>query len=644
MEFPELAARTHGFTRGAPHQVTVAVDGSRVLFLRSAGPEDPTDNLWALDLPAEGDEPAAERLVAEGPIDAYAADPLARVVALVTAGRLRRVDLRTGAVTEVAATGPVTDARPDPTGTRISYLSAAGELRVIEPDGTDGLLAGEGTHVSWGRAEEVAARDFGRRRGYWWSPDGQSLLAARVDDTRVTRVEIGEPPVTVTRSRTKPPKAPGPSDGAGQIRRALAGGVNAEVSLHLLDLDGGWVDVHWDREIYPYLGIVSWADGSPLITALRRSQSHGLILAVDRRTGETQVHAELADPRWVHPIPGTPRHLADGRVLVGGEIAHDGCDARCLFADGTLLTPPSLYVRRVVGRLGPRAAGGELGDLLIEASEAEPAEQHLYRVRGASSGAMVVHRLTTAPGWHTAACAADTVVTGFRSWSHDTTRWVVLHAGNEIAELTDHVPASGQLPTVDRVTDRKLPSAVLYPPGHVFGRRVPVLLLLGDDPTRQQVRADNRNFAFARPWTAAGYAVVLIDGRGTLGVSPGFEKVTHRRLADIALADQIDGLRAAADKHPDLDLRRVAALGEGYGGWLAAGLAARRPDAVQAAVAIAPWDFGEISVPLAERYLGPRESESEVYARHELDPGTETVLIMSRVDDERALAFLREVI
>lgn len=529
-------------------------------------------------------------------VEDYACDRTGRVVTWLSDGVAHRRDAD-GSVGKLATCGPVRSVKPDPTGRRIAYLSGD-TLRVIREDGSDEILAGEEA-VRWGHADEPGSF-FGRDAGWWWAPDGETVLATREH--------------------------------------------HDQVSLHLLDLDGGWVDVHWDREIYPYLGIVSWADGSPLITALRRSQSHGLILAVDRRTGETQVHAELADPRWVSPIPGTPRHLADGRVLVGGEIAHDGYDARCLFADGTLLTPPSLYVRRVVGRLGPRAAGGELGDLLIEASEAEPAEQHLYRVRGASSGAMVVHRLTTAPGWHSAVCAGDTVVTGSRSWAHDSTRWVVLHAGNEVAELTGNTAAAGHLPTVDRVTDRKLPSAVLYPPGHVFGRRVPVLLLLGDDPTQQRVRADNRNFAFARRWTAAGYAVVLVDGRGTSGVSPSFEKVTHRRLADIAVSDQVDGLRAAADKHSDLDLRRVAAIGQGYGGWLAAMLASRRPEAVQAAIALAPWDFSEIPVPLAERYLGPRESESEVYARHELGPVPEKVLFMSEMEEETALAFLRAVI
>ena len=83
-----------------------------------------------------------------------------------------------------------------------------------------------------------------------------------------------------------------------------------------------------------------------------------------------------------------PVYLPDGRVLIGGELAHDGYDARCLFADGGLLTPASLYVRRICGRFGT--------DLLVEASEGEPSEQHLYRVGtrtgSAHSGGCPDHR------------------------------------------------------------------------------------------------------------------------------------------------------------------------------------------------------------------------------------------------------------
>lgn len=562
-------------------EVTVSRDGTRVLHLREGV-------LRGCDVPTgRVDELAVE-------VGDYGVDRAGDVVVWESGGHLHRWTAGSGA-TELPTKGPARIARPDPSGRRIGYLTD-GTLRVVREDGSDELLAGEDEDsIRWGLADE-AGPFFGRDDGWWWAPDGESILASRIQGD--------------------------------------------QVSLHLLDLDGGWVDVHWDREIYPYLGIVRWEDGSPLVTVLRRSQSHGLVLAVDRRTGETQVHAELSDPRWVNPVLGTPRHLADGRVLVGGEIAHDGYDARCLFADGTLLTPPGLYVRRVVGRLGPRAAGGELGELLIEASEGEPAEQHLYRVRGTSSGAMSVHRLTGAPGWHTAECGGDTIAAGFRSWEHDTTQWVVMHAGETIAELTGHVPVTGATPAVQRVTDRKLPTAVLYPPGHVFGRKLPSLLLIAPTPTQQQVKADHASFSAARPWTDAGFAVVFIDSRGTVGISPSFEKVTHRRLADLALADEVDALRAVADKHSDLDLTRVGALGTGYGGWLAALLAARRPDAVGAAVAVRPWDWSELAPVLAERYLGPRDTEAEVYARHDLGPLPESVLILPAADDEAAWKFL----
>lgn len=560
-------------------EVAVTADGMRVYHLRDG-------ELRVCEVPS-----GQLQQVAVG-VDDYGFDRTGRILVWTNAGVLHRRDAA-GVVSKLPTPGPVSAARPDPSGRRIAYL-CADELRVVREDGADLLLAGE-NGVTWGAADP-AAPYFGREAGCWWAPDGETVLAAREH--------------------------------------------HEQVSLHLLDLDGGWVDVHWDREVYPYLGIVTWADGSPLLTVLRRSQAHGLVLAVDRRTGETQVHAELADPRWVNPIAGTPRHLADGRVLVGGEIAHDGYDARCLFADGTLLTPPGLYVRRVVGRLGPRAAGGELGDMLIEASEGEPAEQHLYRVRGASSGAMLVHRMTNAPGWHTAACAGDTVVSGYRSWASAGTQWIVLHAGNEITELTGLTATTGPQPAVERVTDRKLPAAVLYPPGHVFGRRLPVVLLLPDSPTVQQVRADHAAFAEAREWTRAGYAVVLVDGRGTVGVSPGFEKVVHRRLADLAPADHIDALRALADKHPDLDLTRVGAVGSGYGGWLAAMLASHRPEAVHAAVVVRPWHWPTLPIPLAERYLGPLEPESEIYSRHELGPLPASVLELSTMDNEAAISWL----
>jgi len=655
--YPEQAARTRRFTYGAPRAVSVGADGERVVFLRSAGPADPADRLWVYDvatgverevvnpadlLAGDDDLPPEERALRErrrlsaAGIGSYAVDSDATLAVFALAGRLFRADLRSGAVTELPASGPAVDPRPDPTGRRVAYVTG-GVLRVVDPDRGDLMLAGEPdaavgeSRVSWGLADFIAAEEFDRFRGYWWSPDGTAVLAARVDETRVPRWHLHDP--------ASPQVAP------TVLAYPHAGAPNAEVSLHLLDLDGGWVDVHWDRESYPYLVSVHWGEpvassaagsgtvpgfdafgdgrhsGGPLITVLRRLQQHGLVLAVDPRTGETQVHAELADPRWVEPIPGTPCYLPDGRVLVGGELAHDGYDARCLFADGTLLTPPSLYVRRVCGRLGA-GTPDQPAHLLVEASEGEPAEQHLYRVFTAPVGtALEAERITGDAGWHYGYVGGDTLVIGRAGLDHPGIRWTVHRGGELVGTLGSHAaaPPYAPRPVLGRVTDRRLPAGVLYPRTHVAGRRLPVLVDVYGGPSHQEVLAVRSRWLERQWWADQGFAVVVVDNRGTPGVAPSFEKVVHRRLADVILTDQVDALHAVADKHRDLELARVAIRGWSFGGWLAGLGVLRRPDVYRCGIAGAPvtdWELYDTAY--TERYLGLPEDGPEVYAHHSL--------------------------
>src|SRR5215470_12074600 len=127
MEYPELAARTRRFSYGAPRAVSVAADGSRVVFLRSCGPEDPVDRLYTFEVdsgqerliaePADllsgrsADLPPEERALRErlrlsaGGIGSYAIDPDARIAAFALSGRLFRADLVAGTVAEIPTAG-----------------------------------------------------------------------------------------------------------------------------------------------------------------------------------------------------------------------------------------------------------------------------------------------------------------------------------------------------------------------------------------------------------------------------------------------------------------------------------------------------------------------------------------------------------
>nr|WP_305785132.1 prolyl oligopeptidase family serine peptidase [Actinoplanes lichenis] len=543
--------------------VTVGTDGARVAFLHAAALRVMTVATGELTTVAEG-------------VEAFAGSADLSVLTWARDGRLES----SGA--SFTATGPVVGPRPDPAGHNVGWTTPDGTLRVTGPGLPDQLLAGEpGSGVTWGVADPAAGW-FGRTRGWWWSPDGSQILAAR--------------------------------HAAG-------------VSLHLLDLYGGWVDVHWDRETYPYLAGVRWTAGHPLITVLRRSQQHGLVLSVDPRTGETQVHAELADARWVEPVAGTPLLLPDGRVVIGGELAHDGFDARCLFADGSLLTQPELYVRRVAGVLA------DTHELIVEASEGDPAEHHVFAIRTTTGGSGArTRRLTSGPGRHQAFVGGDVLVVD----------GVVRRGAAEVPLFPVPAPSSPR-PILDRVTDRRLPTGVLYPPGHVTGTPLPVLVELGDGPGHQQVVADPAAWADRQRWADAGFAVVSVDSRGTPGVAPSFEKVVHRRLADVALTDQVEALHALTGKHPDLDLTRVAARGTGLGGWLAILAVQRRPAVFRRGIALDPvLDWADLPPVLAERYLGSRTDNPEIYEHHAVAPPGPELLLSPAGGLWKELEFLRE--
>jgi len=183
-------------------------------------------------------------------------------------------------------------------------------------------------------------------------------------------------------------------------------------------------------------------------------------------------------------------------------------------------------------------------------------------------------------------------------------------------------------PVFDRVTDRRLPSGVLYPTGHVDGARLPVLVELGTGPRDQQVVCDDLAWQERQWWADAGFIVVSVDPRGTPGVAPSFEKVVYRRLADIALTDLIDALHALTGKHPDLDLTRVAVRGSGLGGWLAALAVERRPDLFRCGIAHDPiTDWTQLPPAYAERHLGSRADNADIYDHHRSSYSGQRLLI-----------------
>ncbi|MFD8271454.1 S9 family peptidase [Streptomyces flaveolus] len=615
--FPKRHARTQRFTLGAPRSFTVAPDGSRVAFLRSGSGTDRANSLWVLDVADGGERVAAdprallggaeERLSAEerarrersreggAGIVGYATDAAVELASFALSGRLFTAELRAGTARELPTPGPVIDPRPSPDGRHVAYV-ARGALRVVgaEGDGDRALAEPDAEGVSYGLAEFIAAEEMGRARGFWWGPESDRLLVARVDDTPVRRWWISDP----AHPGRDPQHVPYPA----------AGTANADVRLFVIGLDGGRTEVLWDRTRYPYLARVHWsAAGAPLILVQARDQRSQLFLAVDTASGATRmVHAD-EDPIWLELFPGVPCWSPSGQLV---RIADEG-GARVLAVGERPLTGAQLHLRAVLDVSGDdvlvSASAGE------DAADAETGEVHVYRVNE-----LGVERVSQEPGVHSAVRAGGVTVLVSATLDRPGARAQVLRDGKLVATVASHAEHPGLSPrvTLTQGGARRVPCAVLMPTDYHGDTSLPVLLDPYGGPHGQRVVAAHNAHLTSQWFADQGFAVVVADGRGTPGRSPAWEKAVKDDVAAVVLQDQVDALQALAADFP-LDLNRVAVRGWSFGGYLAALAALRRPDVFHAAIVGAPvTDLRLYDTHYQERYIGHPDEQPEVYRRN----------------------------
>ncbi|WNO72505.1 S9 family peptidase [Streptomyces sp. AM8-1-1] len=653
LSFPRQYARTQRFTLGAPRAFTVSPDGSRVVFIRSSSGTDRSGRLWVLDLDQEAGRPqervaadaaallggADEKLSSEerarrersregsAGIVTYAVDRAVELAAFTLSGRLHTAELRAGTARELPVPGPVIDPRPSPDGRWIAY-AAQGALRVTGAEGEDdrALAEPKDEDVTYGLAEFIAAEEMDRLRGFWWSPESDRLLVARVDERDVRRWWISDP--------AHPDREP------AQVAYPAAGTPNAEVRLFLVTLQGERTEVTWDRARYPYLARVHWSDaGAPLMLVQSRDQRTQVHLAVDTESGTTRtVHVD-EDPVWLDLFPGVPAWAPDGRLV---RIADEG-GARVLAVGDRTLTGAGLQLRAVLD-IGENdvlvsAVAGE------DAADPEIGEIHVYRVNELGT-----ERISEGAGVHSAVRSGPVTVLASSRPDAPGTTVQVLREGKPVATVASHAeqPVLTAHPRLCEAGARRIPCAVLLPTGYrESDGPLPVLMDPYGGPHGQRVFAAHNPYLTSQWFADQGFAVIVADGRGSPGRSPGWEKAIKDNFP-LTLEDQIEALHGLASSFP-LDLERVGIRGWSYGGYLAALAVLRRPDVFHAAVAGAPVsDMQLYDTHYTERYLGDPAERPEVYAANSLvtkdgltaleNPARPLMIIHGLVDDNVVVA------
>jgi dipeptidyl-peptidase-4 len=630
--YPRQKALTRNFRLGIPRTFRVAED--RVIFIRSAGPRVPAGDLWVmreadgwrevrlvdsavLATKSQGVDPREaarrERLreVTTGITD-FSSDTSARAVAFVLDGSLYRVDTTTGDIQHVPHEGSVIDPRMSPDGTWIAFVSG----NALHLSNGACLSAPESDTVTYGLADFIAAEELDRHRGTWWFSDSTTLLVERSDEAPVPIRWIGDP--------AQPEREPIPH------RYPQAGCANPQVSLHVVTLDGQRTEVPWDHDAFPYLASVHPTEkATAIVSLLSRDQRTQLVLSVDTQGRVVELARRMCTP-WITVIPGVPREDPDGTLLE--VLADTGAFRLC--RDGTPLTPVNIQVDSL--------QCADDGGYVVGAQPTSTTRAVAHITPGGH-----LTWLTPTDGWCAAATSGGaalprvTVCTTLGE-TRSQARLLVEGGGHPI---TSHAEPPRVAPGVQMHVpeDSRIRCAVLLPRDHIAGTRVPVICSPYGGPHAQRVVHNGAAF-LTEQWLAdQGFAVVVVDGRGTPGLGPEWEHAVAGDLASGVLADQVTGLESVLAAFPDLNGHRVGIRGWSFGGYLAALAVIDRPDIFHAAVAGAPvTDWRLYDTAYTERYLGlPQENEPAYDATSLLTRArnlTRPLLLIHGLADDNVLA------
>jgi dipeptidyl-peptidase-4 len=636
--YPALAAMTRGFTAGAPRSFVVSDEREEVYFLRGKALLDSYLNLWALDV--SGEEPV-ERLVVDAAallgtssdevpeverqrrerlretsagITAFSCDESQHWATFSLSGTLYLVNLEgEPKVRRLGQDSGVVDPRLDPTGHRVAYV-AGSTLSVIEVEtGHVAVLAESLDDGHVGLADFVAAEEFDRSRGHWWSPDGTTLAYEVVDESKVETVWLFDP--------AKPTSEP------SSRRYPRAGTNNPGVGLHLVKMDGSTQVVSWDAERFPYLVTVSWPQRldidapGPLLTLMSRDQRLQAIVAVDAANGRTDVLLEIRDDCFVESVEGAPTFTQDGRLLVA--VADRESDTyRLAFVDDGVLTPFSPIGLQIAGVLGVGASSVLASAKVtpISVVMAEVSFDGTVRITGEDSA--VTQALAGSPQG-LAVIASTSLATTSVSFRVERRAAGPLEVGTFAIDSTASSPSVNPRPRLLVAGPHQLQVAVLLPSVMPeISERLAIIMSPYGGPHHQRVVGAARAFAMDQYLADQGFCVVVADGRGTGGRGPSWDRSVVGNLGNAPVDDQVAALDAVLAEFGDLvDRDRVGIRGWSFGGYLAARCVLTRPDVFHAAVAGAPvTDFQWYDTGYTERYLGQPGENPEVYEEHSLIP------------------------
>uniref|UniRef100_A0A8C7U499 dipeptidyl-peptidase IV n=1 Tax=Oncorhynchus mykiss TaxID=8022 RepID=A0A8C7U499_ONCMY len=490
---------------------------------------------------------------------------------------------------------------------------------------------------SAGVATFVIQEEFDRFTGYWWSPsavedsDGGKTLYLLYEEVDETEVEIIHVPSPALEERK-----------ADAYRYPRTGSKNPQTTLKLAeiktDIQGKIVSIQDKELVLPFTTLFP---GTEYISRAgwTTDGKYGWAVLLDR--SQRRLQLVLLPPALFIPVTDD---LAQRQKNLEA-VPHD-VQPYIVYEETTdiwinVRWPRSfihLYLMRefgeweVLARHGSKIWVNEASKLVyFQGTRDTPLEHHLYVVSYQSPGDVV--RLSK-PGF-SHSCSVSKNFDMFVSHYSNVSTPPCLHVykltgpeGDPLHMVPEFWASMMEAPGCPG--DYKSPEIFDFPGksgfqlyGMVYkphnlqpGRKHPTVLFVYGGPQVQLVNNTFKGIKYLRLNTLAslGYAVVVIDGRGSCQRGLKFEGALKNKMGQVEIEDQVEGLQYVSERFNFVDLSRVAIHGWSYGGFLSLMGIIQRPNVFKVAIAGAPvtvwmaYDTG-----YTERYMDTPDNNQQGY-------------------------------
>jgi len=457
----------------------------------------------------------------------------------------------------------------------------------------------------------IHRKEFGIKKGAFWSPDGSQLAFYQKDESNVTSYPlVNVTTVPATLNSIKYPMA-----GQGS-EMAKIGVYNLKTnSTSYLKIDTS--DEH-------YLTNLTWSPNNEqiLLTEVDRAQNRYELNSYDINTrSKTNTILEERNSKWVEPefdavfFPGSSTNFLWMSERNGFMNLYEYHTDRKFVKQ---LTNFKWVITKV---LGFDQSGKHV---IIEGTGTDPRESHLFKIN-TKNGDVVQLSLTAGTHRGNLSSNGNFVVDRFNSISipndiqiidlKKSKKTLLFRAKNPIANY--------KLGTTEFVTLKGNDGTVLYgkitkPANFDASKKYPVLVYVYGGTHKQLVK--NSWLGGSKLWMSAfatkeNYIVFTLDNRGSANRGFAFESKIHRKLGDVEIEDQLTGIEYLKSLNY-VDTNKIAINGWSYGGFMTTSLMLRNPGIFTTAVAGGPvidWNFYEVMY--GERYMDTPQENPKGYEK-----------------------------